>query len=123
MSTSDNIENIEEKAGQVVCGGTGMVVLVHMVMVVCGGTGGWGWGWGWGVVVLVHVGTNNVEEWTLVSWLDKIRTEARIGQIVLSEIVQVTGGKGQECRNCSRLAINTQVQKVCMGEVKLSGER
>ena len=44
--------------------------------------------------------------------------EALIGQIVLSGIlpIPVMGGKGQEYRNCRRMAINTQVQEVCMEE-------
>ena len=76
------IEDIAEKAGQVMCGGTGGAVLVH-------------------------VGTNNAE---------KEGKEARVGQIVLSGILPIMGGRGEEYRNCRRMAINTQVQKVYMEE-------
>ena len=31
-------------------------------------------------------------------------------------ILPVMGGRGEEYRNCRRMAINTQVQKVCMEE-------
>ena len=90
------IEDIAEKAGQVMGGGTGGVVLVH-------------------------VGTNNAEkEGTSAnvgkySWLIKTLKEAQVGQIVLSGILPIMGGRGEEYRNC-RMAINTQVQKVCMEE-------
>ena len=60
------IEDIAEKAGQVMGGGTGGAVLVH-------------------------VGTNNAE---------KEGTSAIVGKY-----------RGEECRNCRRMAINTQVQK------------
>ena len=43
-------------------------------------------------------------------------TEARIGQIVLSGILPVMGGRSQENMNCRRMGINTQIQKVCMEE-------
>ena len=77
------IEDIAEKAGQVMGGGMGGAVLVH-------------------------VGTNNSEKETL--------KEARVGQIVLSGILPIMGGRGEEYRNCRRMAISTQVQKVCMEE-------
>ena len=86
------IEDVAEKAGQV--------------------TGG---------AVLVHVGTNNAEEGTSAivgkyRRLIKTLKEARIGQIVLLGILPVMGGRGEEYRNCRRMATNTQVQKVCMEE-------
>ena len=89
-----NIEDITAKAGHVMGGGTG---------------GG----------VLVHVGTNNAEEGTSAivgKYRRSIKTlkEARVGQIVLSGILPIMGGRGEEYRNCRRMAINTQVQKVCM---------
>ena len=46
----------------------------------------------------------------------KTLKEARVGQIVLLGILPVIGGRGEEYRNCRRMAINTQVQKVCMEE-------
>ena len=89
--------DIAEKAGQVMVGGTGGAVLVH-------------------------VGTNNAEKEGTSAIVGKyrrlIRTlkEARVGQIVLTEILPIMGGRGEEYRNCRRMAINTQVQKVCMEE-------
>ena len=46
--------------------------------------------------------------------LIKTLKEARVGQIVLSGILPKMGGRGEEYRNCRRMVINTQVQKVCM---------
>ena len=91
------IEDIAEKAGQVMGGGTGGAVLVH-------------------------VGMNNAEKEGTSAIVGKYRRliktlkEARVGQIVLSGILPIMGGRGEECRNCRRMAINTQVQKVCMEE-------
>ena len=91
------IEDIAAKAGQVMCGGTGDAVLVH-------------------------VGTNNAEKEGTSAIVGKYRRliktlkEARVGQIVLSGILPTMGGRGEEYRNCRRMAINTQVQKVCMEE-------
>ena len=49
---------------------------------------------------------------------------------MLSGIFPIMGGRGEEYRNCRRMAINTQVQKVCMEEgvgfvdvVKFCGKR
>ena len=81
------IEEIAEKAGQVMGGGTGGAVLVH-------------------------VRTNNVEK----EGTSAIVKEARVGQTVLSGILPIMGGRGEEYRNCRRMVINTQVQKVCMEE-------
>ena len=93
----------------------------------CGGTGG---------AVLVHVGMNNAEKEGTSAIVGKYRRliktlkEARVGQIVLSGILPIMGGRGDEYRNCRRMAINTQVQKVCTEEgvgfidvVKLCGKR
>ena len=91
------VEDIAEKAGQVMGGGTGGAVLVH-------------------------VGTNNAEKEGTSAIACKYRRliktlkEARVGQIVLSGILPIVGGRGEEYRNCRRMAINTQVQKVCMEE-------
>ena len=90
-----NIEDIAEKAGQVTGGGTGGAVLVH-------------------------VGTNNAEKEGTSAIVGKYRRlikklkDAPVGQIVLLGILPITGGRGEECMNCRRMAINTQVQKVCM---------
>ena len=95
MPTRGKIEDIAEKAGQVMGGGTG-------------------------VAVLVHVGMNNAEKegTSAMMYRRLIKTfiEARVGQIVLSGILPIMGGRGEEYRNCRRKAISTQVQKVCMEE-------
>ena len=91
------VEDIAEKAGQVMGGGTGGAVLVH-------------------------VGTNNADKEGTSAIIGKYRRliktlkVARVGQIVLSGILPIMGGRGEEYRNCRRMAINTQVQKVCMEE-------
>ena len=72
-----------------------------------------------GGAVLVHVGTNGAEKEGMSAIVGKYRRliktlkEARVGQIVLSAILPIMGGRGEEHR---RIAINTQVQKVCMEE-------
>ena len=92
-----NIEDAAEKAGQVMGGGTEGAVLVH-------------------------VGTNNAEKEGTSAIIGKYRRlikifkKARIGQIVLSGILPVMGRRDEEKRNCRRMAINTQVQKVCTKE-------
>ena len=79
-------------------------------------------GGGTGGAVLVHVGTNNAEKEGTSAIVGKYRRlikthkEARVGQIVLSGILPIMGGRGEEYRNCRRMAINTQVQKVCTEE-------
>ena len=91
------IEDVAEKAGQVMGGGTGGAVLVY-------------------------VGTNNAEKEGTSAIIGNYRRlvktlkEARIGEIVLSGILPVMGGRVEEYRNCRRMAISTQVQKVCMEE-------
>ena len=97
MHTMGKIEDVVEKAGQVMGGGT---------------RGG----------ILAHMGTNNVEKEGTSAIVGKYRRlaktlkEARTGQIVLLGILPVMGGRGEEYRNCRRMAINTQVQKVCIEE-------
>ncbi|KAI0230115.1 hypothetical protein LSAT2_019508 [Lamellibrachia satsuma] len=79
-------------------------------------------GGGTGGAVLVNVGTNNAEKEGTSAIVGKYRRliktlkEARVGQIVLSRILPIMGGRGEEYRNCRRMTINTQVQKVCMEE-------
>ena len=91
------IEDVAEKAGQVMGGGTGGAVLVH-------------------------VGMNNAEKKDKSAIVGKYRRlikalkDARIGQIVLLGILPIMGGRCEEYKNCMRMAINTQVQKVCMEE-------
>ena len=77
---------------------------------------------GTGGSVLVHVGTNNAEKEGTSAIVGKYRRliktlkEARVRKIVLSGILPIMGGRGEEYRNFRRMAINTQVQKVCMEE-------
>ena len=67
-------------------------------------------------------GMNNVEKEGTPVIIGKYRRfvktlkEAQIGQIVLSGILPVMGGRRQEYRNCMMMAINTQIQKICMEE-------
>ena len=68
--------------------------------VMCGGTGG---------AVLVHVGTNNAEKAGHLKRHELDRLYDR-------GLLPIMGGRGEEYRNCWRMAINTQVQKVCMEE-------
>ena len=94
------IEDIAAKAGQVMGGGTGGAVLVH-------------------------VGTNNAEKEGTLAIIGKYRRltktlkEALVGQIVLP----IMRGRGEEYRNCRRIAINTQVQKVCIYNIYGGGSR
>ena len=82
------IEEIAEKAEQVMGGGAGGAVLVH-------------------------VGTNNAEKEGTSATVGKCRRlikplkEACVGQIVLSGILPIMGGRGEEYRNCRRMAITT----------------
>ena len=48
--------------------------------------------------------------------LIKTLKETRVGHIVMSGILPIMGGRGEEYRKCRRMAINTQLQKVCMEE-------
>ena len=87
--TGAKIEDIAEKAGQVMGGGTGSAVLVH-------------------------VGTNNAEKEGTSAIVGKYRRliktlkEAPFGQIVLSGMLPIMGGSGEEYRNCRRMAISTE---------------
>ena len=77
---------------------------------------------GAGGAVLVHVGKNNAKKEGTSAIVGKYRRlvktlkEARIGQIELSGVLPVTGGRDEEYRNGMRMAINTQVEKVRMEE-------
>ena len=105
------IEDTAENAGQVMGGGTGGAVLVH-------------------------VGTNNAEKVgtsaIIVMYRRLIKTckEARVGQIILSGILPIMGGSGEEYRNCRRMAIYTSTEGMFGGGsrlhrhvVKLYGKR
>ena len=77
-----------------------------------------------GGAVNVHVGTNNAEkEGTsaiFVMYMILVNTFKEtwigLGEIVLSGILPVMEGWGEENRKCRKMAINTQVPKVSMEE-------
>ena len=89
MPPGVKIEDVADNAGQIMSGNTGGAVLVH-------------------------VGANNAEKEGTSAVVGQCRNmvstlkEARIGQIVLLGILPVMGGRGEEYRNCRRMAINTQ---------------
>ena len=70
----------------------------------------------------MHVGINKAEKEGTSAIVGKYRKliktfkEARVGHIVLSGILPIMGGRGEEYKNCRRMAINTQVHKVCTEE-------
>ena len=86
------IKDVADKAGQVVGGGMGGAVFVH-------------------------VGTNNAKKEGTSAVVGKCRRlvktfkKAQIGQIVLSGTLPVMGVRGEEYRNCKRMAINTQYRR------------
>ena len=59
----------------------------------------------------MHVGTNNAEKEGTSAIVSKYRLvktlkDARVGQIVLSGVLSVIGGRGQEDRNCRKQVKN-----------------
>ena len=79
-------------------------------------------GSGKGGSVLVHIGTNNVEREGITAIVRKYRNlvrtlkQTRVEQVILSGILPVIGRRGQRYRNCRGMAINMQVEKLCMEE-------
>ena len=79
-------------------------------------------GAGKGGSIRVHVGTNSADrEYTTATVktyrnLLKRAKQARVGQIILSEILPVIGGRNQGYRNSRRMAINRLVQQLCKEE-------
>ena len=79
-------------------------------------------GTGKGGSILVHVGTNNADKegttavvkkyWDILKWTK----QARVGQIILSGILPVIGGRNQGYRNSRRMSINRLVQQLCKEE-------
>ena len=57
----------------------------------------------------MHVEKNNAEKEGTSAIVGKYRrlVKTRLGHIVLSGILPVMGGRGEEYRNCRRMAINT----------------
>ncbi|RUQ96635.1 hypothetical protein, partial [Labedella endophytica] len=80
-------------------------------------------GHGKGGSILVHVGTNNADKEGTIGIVQKFRQlvrklkQTRVGQIILSGILPVMGGRGQTYRNCKRMAINAQVEQMCEEEM------
>ena len=79
-------------------------------------------GTGKGGSILVLVGTNNADREGTTVIVKKYRDllkrtkQARVGQIILSGILPVIGGRNQGYRNSRRMAINILVQQICEEE-------
>ena len=79
-------------------------------------------GRGKGGTILVHVGTNNADKEGTTAIVKKYRDllkrtkQARVGQIILSGILPVIGGRNQGYRNSRRMSINRLVQQLCKEE-------
>ena len=79
-------------------------------------------GRGYGGSILVHVGTNNTDKEGTTAIVDKYRKllkktkEARVEQIILSEILPVFGNRIDGYRNSKRMAINGMVKRLCKEE-------
>ena len=79
-------------------------------------------GTGKGGSILAHIGTNNTEREGTTAIVRKYRQlarrakQTRVEQIILLGILPVMGSRGQGCRNCRRMAINTLIQQLCREE-------
>ena len=73
-------------------------------------------GRGNGGSILVHVGTNNADKERTTAIVEKYRKllkktkQARVGQIILSGILQVFGNRIHGYRNSKRMAVNGMVK-------------
>ena len=73
-------------------------------------------GAGKGGSILVHIGTNNADREGTTAIVKTYRNllkrakQARVGQIIMSGILPVIGGRNQGYRNSRRMAINRLVQ-------------
>ena len=83
-------------------------------------------GAGKGGSILVHIGTNNADREGTTVIVKKYRNilkrtkQARVGQLILSGILPVIGGRNQGYRNLRRMAIHRLVQQLCSeGDVGL----
>ena len=71
---------------------------------------------------LVHVVTNNADKEGTTAIVEKYRNllkktkQARVGQIVLSGILQVFGNRIQGYRNSKRMTVNGMVKRLCKEE-------
>ncbi|KAK2165730.1 hypothetical protein NP493_1353g00005 [Ridgeia piscesae] len=79
-------------------------------------------GHGQGGSILVHVGTNNADRDGTTRIVKRYRVlvetlkKTRVEQIILSEILPVTRGRGTPYINCKRMAINALVEQMCEEE-------
>ena len=79
-------------------------------------------GSGNGGSILVHVGTNNANKEETTTILEKYRNllkktkHARVGQIILSGILPVSGNRIQGYRNSKRMTLNGMVKRLCKEE-------
>ena len=79
-------------------------------------------GRGNGGTILVHIGTNNADKQGTTTIVKKYinllkkTKEARVGQIILSEILPVFGTRNQGYRNSRRMAVNGMVKQLCREE-------
>ena len=71
---------------------------------------------------MFHVGTNNADKEGITAIVDKYRNllkkskEARVGQVILSEILPVFGNRIDGYRNSERMAINGMMERLCNEE-------
>ena len=76
-------------------------------------------GRGKGGTIMVHVGTNNVDNEGTTAIVDKYRDllkktkEARVGQIILSGILPVFGNRIDGYIHSKRMTINGMMKRVC----------
>ena len=79
-------------------------------------------GRGNGGTILVHVGTNNTDKEGTTAIVETYRKllkktkQARVGQIIISEILPVFGNRIQGYRNSKRMAVNGMVERLCKEE-------
>ena len=75
-----------------------------------------------GGTILVHIGTNNTDKEGTTAIVEKYRKllkktkQARLGQIILSQILPVCGNRIQGYRNSKRMAVNVMVERLCKEE-------
>ena len=77
---------------------------------------------GGSIGLLVHIGTNIADKEGSTAIVEKYRNllkktkQARVGQIILSDILPVFGSRSQGYRNSRRMAVNGIVQQLCRAE-------
>ena len=79
-------------------------------------------GRGNGGSILVHIGTNNADKEGTTAIVEKYSNllkktkQARVGQIILSGILQVFGNMIHGYRNSMRMVVNGMVNRLCKEE-------